>query len=385
MTVAACAPADRLQRLSAYLEQDPSNAALLAEACDTAIGCSQHERAEAFIATAERLGLDAAQWMFRRARIAMARRELATAADLLREVRTLAGEHPAIAHDLAYVHLLQDDAQACREAVQPWLAACADAPDQLEALQLLWLRAMHRLHALDEAMEWAQARVADGTLQPRAAGAASLIALDLEAFAAAREWAELALAADPQQVEALVARGSVALATGEPAQASHLLQQALARNPDDGRIWSALGMASLQAQDLPQAQAQLEQAVRAMPGHVGTWHALGWARLLRGDREAALGAFRAALEIDRNFAETHGAIGLVLGLSGLGAESQHHLALADRLDPANVTGRYARALLAGEAGDREALARLARRLLDRRGFFGGKLSETVLRQTDRTD
>ncbi|MEJ8837145.1 tetratricopeptide repeat protein [Ramlibacter sp. AN1133] len=386
MTAAVSSAAERLQRLVAYLEQDPANATLLAEACDAAIACGRHEQAEAFICEAERLQLDAAQWMFRRARIAIARRELSRAADLLESVGSVAGDHPVLAHDLGYVHLLQDNAQACRDIVQPWLeASLGDAPEQRGALQLLWLRAMHRLQELDEAMAWAKAQAAAGTLQPKAAGAASLIALDLEEFAEAREWADAALAAEPEQVEALVARGSVALAMGEPAKAGQLLQQALARNPEDGRTWSALGMASLQAQHLPQAQAQLEQAVRTMPAHVGTWHALGWARLLQGDRAGALEAFRAALEIDRNFAETHGALGLVLGLAGQGAESTFHLDVADRLDAANVTGRYARALLAGEVRDREALARLARRLLDRGGFFGGKLSDSVLRQTGARD
>ncbi|HET8748664.1 MAG TPA: tetratricopeptide repeat protein [Ramlibacter sp.] len=387
MTVAAASPAaGRLQRLRAYLEQDPSNAALLAEACDAAIACGAHEEAQRLIASAERLALDPAQWLFRRARLAIARRELVAAAGLLERLQAMVGEGPVLAHDLAYVRLLQGDFEACRAGVQPWLdVARAGGPEPLEALQVLWLRAMHRLQQLDEAVAWARAQLAAGTLQPHALGAASLIALDQEEFDAAREWADAALAVDAQQVEALVARGSVALAGGDAGRATELLQQALRCNPEDGRTWSALGMASLQAGDLPLAQSQLEEAVRRMPDHVGTWHALGWARLLQGARPDALAAFRAALAIDRNFAETHGALGLVLALSGQRDEAHHHLELADRLDPANVTGRYARALLAGEAGDRAAIERLARRLLDRGGFFGGPLGEAVLRHTRARD
>jgi len=387
MTVAASSPAaGRLQRLAAYLEQDPSNAALLAEACDAAIACGAHEEAQRFMAAAERLALDPAQWQFRRAQLAIARRELGRAAELLEQLRQAGGDHPVLAHDLGYVRLLEGDFESCRAVVQPWLeAARTGGWQQLEPLQLLWLRAMHRLQRLDEAMEWANTQVVAGTLQPRALGAASLIALDQEAFDAAREWADAALAADPQQVEALVARGCVALASGEVARAAGLLEQALRCNAEDGRTWSALGMASLLARKLPLAQSQLEEAVRHMPDHVGSWHALGWARLLQGRHAEALAAFRAALEIDRNFGETHGALGLVLALSGQREAARHHLELADRLDAENVTGRYARALLAGEAGDREAIERLARRLLDRRGFFGGTLGDAVLRQTRPRD
>lgn len=385
MTEASSA-ATRLQRLAGYLEQDPQNVVLLADACDAAIACGEHERADAYIDQAERLGLDPAQWLFRRARVAIARRDLPQAAEVLERIRDIVGEHPVIAHDLAYVHLLQGDHEACRALIEPWVAperAASLPAEQLQALQLLWLRAMHRLHLLEEAMAWTRAQRTAGILQPAAAGAASLVALDVEDFAAARSLADAALSADPTQVEALVARGSVALAAGDNAQAMDLLQRALQRNPEDGRVWSALGMGSLQAQDLPMAQAQLERAVLHMPGHIGTWHALGWARLLQGNRAGALQAFREALELDRNFAESHGAVGLLLVLQGDAQAGQHHLDVADRLDPRNVTARYARALLAGEAGDPQAIEQLVRTLLDRPGFFGGSLGDAVLARLRR--
>lgn len=389
MTVAApTSAASRLERLAAYLEQDPGNAALLADTCDAALACGQLERAQACADSAERLALDPAQWGFRQARIAMARRELPRAVELLQRLRADTGDHPVLAHDLAYAHLMQGESEKCRQLVEPWLddeRAGGLVPEQVQALQLLWLRAMHRLQRLEAAMQWARGKLRDGTLHPQARGAASLIALDLEDFAAARDFADAALAADPRQVEALVARGSVALASGETAQAERLLQQALRCNPEDGRTWSALGLARLQARDLPGAQSQLERAVHFMPGHIGSWHALGWARLLQGNGAGALAAFRAALGIDRNFAETHGALGLVLALSGNASESRHHLEVADRLDPANLTGRYARALLAGEAGDRAAIEKLVVRLLDRRGPFGGVLGDAVLHHTSARD
>lgn len=389
MTVSVASPASaRLQRLAAYLEQDPGNASLLAEACDAAMACGQHERADAYADAAERLALEPAPWQLRRAHIAIARRDLDRAADLLQALRTGQGEHPVLAHDLAYVHLMQGEFDRCRELVEPWLegSAASELPlEQLGAMQLLWLRAMHRLQLLDEALEWAKAQDAGARLQPAARGAASLIALDAEDFDTARDFSSGALAASPRQVEALVALGSLALVTGDGTRANQLLQQALECNPDDGRTWSALGMASLLAQDLPRAESQLQRAVDNMPGHVGSWHALGWARLLQGDHAGALAAFRTALEIDRNFAETHGALGLVLALTGESSASRHHLDLADRLEPGNLTGRYARALLAGEAGDRQAVEKLARRWLDRPGFFGRSLGETVLRQTRGQD
>jgi hypothetical protein len=67
-------------------------------------------------------------------------------------------------------------------------------------------------------------------------------------------------------------------------------------------------------------------------------------------------------------------------LGGNPDRAQHHLAVALRLDPRNVTGRYAQALLQGEAG-RDRLQALAAHLLDRPGLFGGTLADAVRRAT----
>jgi Tfp pilus assembly protein PilF len=261
----------------------------------------------------------------------------------------------------------------------PWLAAEAgDLGAALEAIQLLWIRAGHQAGRVEATSAWVRGEYAAGRLRPAAAGAASLLLIDDEDFAGARALADPALDQDPAQPEALVARASIALAEQQTARAEQLLEAALALGRDDGRVWSTLGMSSLQAQDLPKAQVRFERALRKMPRHIGTWHALGWTRLLRRDHAGALAAFRAALALDENFAESHGAVGLLLALTGA-AEAQHHLKVAERLDPANVTGRYARALLRGEARELAQLQALARRLLDRPGFFGRGLAEEVER------
>lgn len=373
--------AARARQLHGYWQQDPTNAALLTEACEAAMAAGWHAQATALIDAAESLGLDPLAWTFRRAQSCLARRRLDEAQALLERVQAMGGGHPAVAHDLACTHLLRGEAQACREALAPWLAGTSAqgdlSPPELEALQVLWLRATHRLQLLEEAWQWQHHLGEQGRLQPAAQGVASLVAVDLDRFPQALALADAALAVRPLQVEALVARASVALAERDLARALPLLQRALQCNPDDGRTWSTLGLCSLLARDLPRAQAQLERAVGAMPGHVGTWHTLGWVRLLQQDSAGALQAFRQALALDRNFAESHGAVGLVLALRGETAQAAHHLQLAQRLDPANVTGRYAQALLAGEAGDLSRLAALAVRLLDRPGFGAGKLSDAV--------
>ncbi|MDB5752968.1 MAG: Tetratricopeptide 2 repeat protein [Ramlibacter sp.] len=367
------------ERLAGYLRQDPHNPGLLADACDAALAAGLHALAQEHMDTAASLALEPVAWSLRRARMCIAQRRLDEAAGVLQALQATQGAHPALAHDLAYVRLLQGATQACRELLAPWLATDATLlePQTLEGLQVLWLRATHRLQLLEEAWHWARQQLAQGRLQAAACGVASLVALDTSRFDDARMLSEYALGERPAQIEALVARAGVALADRDTARAVLLLERALQCNPEDGRTWSALGLCSLQAQQLPQAQARFERALRGLPGHVGTWHALGWCRLLQQDSAGALAAFHQALELDRNFAESHGAVGLALVLAGDQAQAEPYLELARRLDPANLTGRYARALLAGETRDVQRLLALADRLLDRPGFGRGRLSESV--------
>jgi Flp pilus assembly protein TadD len=370
--------ANRLRRLEGYLQEDPSNLQLLADACDAALACGEHARAQAHAERGEQLD-PSPEWTLRRAQACIARRSLPEAVVLLESLRARDAVNPVIAHDLAYVRLLQGECEATRRLLEPWMTEVNAVTDTvvLQALQVAWLRALHRLQRLDEAWQWILLQQDKRILQAAAHGAASLIAVDLGEMEAARGLADAALAADATQHEALVARASVALAQGETPLATALVGRALELHPDDGRTWSTLGYASLQAGELREARRQLECAVLGMPDHIGTWHALGWACLLLGDRDAAQAAFEQALGLDRNFAESHGAVGLAMALRGDDAGAERHLELAEKLDPLNVTGRYARALLAGEAGDAQRLQALAARLLDRPGFFGKKLREAL--------
>jgi hypothetical protein len=140
---ASSAAAHRLQRLTDYLAEDPTNASLLAEACDTAITCGRHELAEEFIAAARQLSINGTEWTFRRARLCIARRQLAEAGVLLEQLRGEAGDHAVLAHDAAYVRLLQGDPDGAGTLLQPWVDKLAVSPEvpreQREALQVLWV------------------------------------------------------------------------------------------------------------------------------------------------------------------------------------------------------------------------------------------------------
>lgn len=124
-------------------------------------------------------------------------------------------------------------------------------------------------------------------------------------------------------------------------------------------------MASMTEGDFLVAQQHLQRAVQAMPEHVETWHALGWAHLMRGEAEAAAAAFRSALELDAQDADTHGALAVVLQLSGDHAKAHHHLQEAERLDAESVTAACARAVHSGEVRDPGKLEAVMQEALSR--------------------
>lgn len=350
----------RLQRLAGFLAQDPDNAALLAEACDTALACGRHDQADAFIATAERVAPGAADWQLRRAQLCIARGDLPQACSLLEQLRASHGDHPVVLHDLAYVYLLSGDAGAARAVLQPWAQDGFLLPDSpRELLQTVWLRACHHLGHVEEAWEWTQRTQAAQALTPAAAGVASLIALDLEDTENARTLANLGLASDTNPPEALVTRGCLALAAGAVDEAVHYLERAGERLPTDARVCSALGFASLLAGNAPAACAPLERAVQAMPDHVDAWQALGWARWLAQDAKGAVDAFEAAVRQEPGAADGHAALALVLHMTGDQGAAAASLRRAGQLDPQDGTAALVRALQSGQAG-RSEVERLLR-------------------------
>lgn len=221
-----------------------------------------------------------------------------------------------------------------------------------------------------------QSRLPGAAVSSEAFGVASLLAFDAGLMAEASAWPGTALAQDPCQFEALVASGSAHLATRDADGAAQALERALELNPVDGRTWSARATASMLQMDLPLAQQQYETAVACLPDHIGTWHGLAWCRLMRKDVAGARQALERALDVDRNVGESHGGLGVVLAMEGKTAEAQEAIARATRLDPANLSARYAQAVLDDDVTDAARFEALARRVLAGRPLGDKSLADT---------
>ena len=372
----------RLERLEGYLRQDPQNAALLAEAFDTALAAGASARAEFHLRHAQALGLDRLDWFVREAHWLLAQQRWSEADALLLEHEAALADSPkhatTLAHDVAYIALREGRIADGIARLQPVIDSVAPPREIDPACEITWLRLLHQAGDLPAAMAWLQARETLGGLRPGPAGVGSLVALDHADYVACLRWSAASLREADAPPEAMVARASLALAERDAGSARTLLARALEHNATDGRTWSAMGFTELLDGRLPAARAAFKRATSAMPQHIGTWHGLGWAAMAQGDLPSARAAFDQALAIDRNVAESHGGRAVVDALSGRPDDARAAVGRALGLDRQSLSARYAEALLAGDARDSASILRLAERLLGgQRAPLGANIADLL--------
>ena len=159
----------RLDRLESYLRQDPQNARLLTEAFDVAFAGGLHERAEFHLRHAQALGLGRLDWLLREAHWLLAQQRWREADALLLQHEAALADSPrhatTLAHDMAYIALREGRAAEGLARLQSVIDSVAP-PLQIDAaIEITWLRLLHRAGALRQAMEWLLQREARGALR----------------------------------------------------------------------------------------------------------------------------------------------------------------------------------------------------------------------------
>lgn len=382
----------RLSRLEGFLEQDPANPALRIDTFEAALAAGEWARARVVLhaALADTQTDDPPGWRLREGDLWLAQGRHDEARTVYAGIQVPDPAPPGLTevllHNLAFIDFAQGRFREAIDRLAPPLeraGSLTHAPFEVRApAYRLWLRALHHDGQLERAMAWLRDHAGALGGDPSVLGVASLIALDAGDFERTREWAAASVAVHPdgwRSPEGLVAVASLALYAGDATTAAQAAGEAVHRAPSEGRAWSALAFSQLLAHALEPARSAFLHAVERMPLHIGTWHGLGWTQLLLGDREGAMQSFMRALALDRNFAESHGAVAVVHALSSREDEARHAAELALRLDAANLSGRYAQALLSGEGRDPDSLRRLTRRLLGGRthGVAGIDLADWI--------
>jgi len=366
---------EQLERGEANLAADPGNRHLLAMVIDLSLACGESDRAERHVRTAQLAHPQDVYLLARGGDLHLARRQWPEAAAIFQDLLARQAD-VNLAYNLAYALQAQGRHADAWAAMEPY----REAPELAPAIVTLMVRVLHHLGRNEEAIAMVEARLEHCQSDAGFLAAASLVCLDGGRLDLAERLGGAALAREDAgaPIEALVTLGSLALARNDGVAARGIFEQVLVRQPLEGRSWSGMGTASLLRRDFVAAQEQLERAVAYLPEHIGSWHLLGWSRIFNEHLTGAQQAFQQALDLDRNFGESHGGMAAVLALQGRREEAEAAIELARKLDPNGLSAAYAMMVLSGQTQDAERFPILVRRLLStRKNLFGQDLSELL--------
>jgi tetratricopeptide (TPR) repeat protein len=368
---------ERLQRLLTYLEQDPHNPSLLADIATLQFADQQFERARdsAQRANAAAPGQRAAHAVL--GLIAVRDGNYAGAADALGQAIAL-GEIDAAVH----FHNAYALASLARYAeAEPSAAAAAAQHAEYPHAPALYLRILHHLGKIDEAVAFAEQLAASGgAAPPRLHGVLSTLYIDVDDIDKARSAAQAALAQDADDTDAHTTLGLLALGDLDGLLAQAEFERVLKVQANHGRATLGSGLSHMLAGDMSTATRALERATQTtnMSTHVGTWHTLAWCYILQGDLDAAEQALQQAMELNRNFAETHGGLAVVAVMRGNIDLATQAAKRAAALNPKNFSGNFAQSLIQQAAGKAELARKIVQRILSQPVLSGGKTLQSVV-------
>lgn len=352
----------QLERYEGFLNQDPGNIKLIGDVLDLYIQLGEFQKAKTLLAKSLQDNPSDAGLIFRQATLSMATGEIDNAIEQYGKLIEQDRNDPSIYYNLAYAYGLQrrfDEALAQLDTIE-------NAADVLPESLLLRARIFHHLGNIDEALECATQYVEK---QPQSAdgfGELALLNLDMENYPSASEQANKALAIDADQPEALNTEGFVALTKQDDVAARPLFERAVEKQPRSGRSWTGLGLTEMFNGNLTEAIQSLTKAVEYMPGHIGTWHALAWCQMSLDLLDEAAKSFETSLELDRNFAETHGGLAVVEILKGDIADAESLTKKSLRLNPMCFAGRFADSLLKSKTSSAEETQKTIEGILNTR-------------------
>lgn len=359
---------ERYAKYQSYLKLDTENIKLISDLFDLSLQLAELEHTQTYLQSLIRLAPFALSTLHRKASLAMRMQNYELAAQELSTLVQLEPEAGALWHDLAYCHLMSKNYPACGEVLnQVDQMRLLDTVDEQcrAALQVLSLRYMHltqkHSQAIAAAIKWQES----GTLSARAAGVASLIAFDNEELQLASQWAKLGQQQLPPEDEAIMTEASLALMRQDTEYADACLSVLLNNRPHDGRVASMAGISAMYQRNLPKAQHYLQQATAWMSQHIGSWLALGWVCYGQTDLRGAEQAFDQALALDRNFAESHGALAVIYASSARVEQAQVEIKLALGLEATNAAAQYAKLILSGQAQNQELISAIVERTLQK--------------------
>jgi tetratricopeptide (TPR) repeat protein len=337
----------KLDRLSDLLKVDPSNLALRRDCVDAALLSKRYdvalELAEAGLVQAP---LDDAL-RFNKSNALIGCGEYHSALGVLSELHALHPQNVAVAQNLALCEYIVGNFTQARAHLEGLYAS----GDRSVGVVRMLVSSCHHLGLMDRAVTVADENRELARTDSALAGAFAMVYLDDSRAVDAARCAAYSLRANPRCIDALTVDATLRLAAGDVETAKKVFEDLVSVNPNLGRAWVGLGSMALLQRDFAQAKLDLTRGVETMPGHVGSWHMLGWTHLMAGELSDAERVFDHAMELNHNFAETHGALAAIAAMRGHQDKAQEMIKVALRLDPACLSAQFAQSVIAANSGD----------------------------------
>lgn len=333
----------RLERLMSYLDQDPDNPRLMADAAEAAFEEGQLSEAVALVERQAALAPLTPSLTALLGRVAIAEGRDEDARAVFESLLAAHPGDPALRYNLGLVLERRGELETALERLGP--------DNETWEIAALKVRLLHRLERLEAAIAigdgWDEGRDSD----PRLWGGLSAVAIDTEDMVRARTWAERGASSTDGQVTL----GMLTLAEGEAERALGFFEQAVRQRPGTARGALGLGMVAL-GEDQPAVAAEhFQRAAHAFATHLGSWVAAGWAWLLADAPERGEACFHKAVALDDSYGEAQAGLAYVDWLRGQTHEADRRARIALRLDPSSLGGALVQSQIAAATG-RDGLA-----------------------------
>lgn len=331
----------RLSRLLGFLDADPCNCQLLADAAAIARDADEFDQARDLLDRYEGLAPLPPALLNLKGLVALDARRFEDAARIFEELLASGPTDPSIRFNLAWAKAVLGDYAAASDLLDHSVTTT------LPQAAALKIQMLHHLQELTEALALGERLTELFPDHAPLMSALAIAALDAEEAELARTYALRA----GDSHEGLSTIGMLVLNDHDVGQANVMFDRALQANAGSPRALLGKGLCLLATGDAKSAAPWLQQAAEIFKSHPGSWIAVGWAYLLAGESEEARKRFDAAISLDGSFAESQGSLAVVDALQGRSEDAKRRSEIALRLDQNCMSAALAKSLLTARAGD----------------------------------
>jgi len=338
----------RLQRLLSYLESDPANLPLLADAAEAAVDAGDADTAAAVLERYAALAPLPPRETNLAGLAAMRQGQYDVAAAFFERLLLGGDDDHALRFNLAWAWAMKKDLHGALSLLED------DVARALPAAAMLRVQILHQHGEFEQAAALAREYV---ELHPDYAplmAAVSVLAIDV----GDEELAARCAAAAGDHPDALATLGTLALGEERATEALAIFDRVLDANAQAPRAWVGRGLAKLLTGQADTAAGDIDRGAELFGDHLGSWIAAGWAHFVARDLPASRARFETALRIDPNFAESHGSLAVLDLLEGDADSARQRSDVALRLDRQCYSAALAKSMLAAGAGDEAGAQRI---------------------------